>query len=120
MTLTYIPALALHSVHCSTGLTSPSPLRMPETPTASSHFVAKKQRADGAGFDPSLLGYGHAEPWHWQQSELGGSTIQFFHHQLKVRWCGSLHSITSQQFFAPFEICTAHMTVHLCTRLHSD
>lgn len=80
-------------------------------------LVPKIQIADGAGFDPSFLEYGHAEPWHWQQSKLGGTTLQSFHHQLKVRrcGCGAPDFITPKPEPVGFEICTAHMTVHLCT-----
>lgn len=72
-------------------------------------LLPKFQIADGAGFDPSLIGYGHAEPWHWWQSKLGGTTLQSFHHQLEVRWCwcDALHSITpvtGASFYPGFEM----------------
>lgn len=96
MTLTYISALALLSIFYSTGLTSPSPLNLAEMHTAIRHVVAKNQIADGAGFDPSLLEYGPAEPWHCLLSEPGWTAIQFFHHQLKLKQCGTPHSITPE------------------------
>lgn len=85
-------------------------------PTTSYHVVAKNLIADGAEFDPSLLGYGHAEPWLWKQSELSRTTTQSLYHQLKVRReCGALHSITpGKGFISPFQICTTHD----CARLH--